>query len=77
MRATYKELAKAFYDAGRRELVDEICNIVNTQAVDRAGHQRAEGNVLKVSAHNLIMHPLVMIVQVLISCSGKNCHQPS
>ncbi len=51
MRATYKELAKAFYDAGRRELVDEICNIVNTQAVDRAGQQRAEGiNVLEVSA---------------------------
>ncbi len=42
--ATYKELAKAFHDAGRRELVDEICNIVNnTQAVDRAGQQSAEG----------------------------------
>ncbi len=50
MRATYKELAKAFYDAGRRELVDEICSIVNTQAMDHAGQPRAEGNVLKVSA---------------------------
>ncbi len=52
MRATYKELAKAFYDAGRCDLVDEICNIVNTQAVDRAGQQRAEG---AVQSHHCVL----------------------
>ncbi len=68
MRATYKELAKAFYDAGRRELVDEICNIVSTQAVHRAGQQRAEGNVLKMSAS------CIRLYKYLVLGLGKNCH---
>ncbi len=58
-RATYRELAKAFYDAGRLTLVDEVCNVVRAQDQPQPDEQGIKYGFL----HLLIIVLLCFIVR--------------